>query len=296
MKNLIMFFVLVMVMVFSNYEISYSQEDDGVFLFLIGNEGNEKAIMYLHIEANLYGEEWRAYGSYYTKSQESGFDGSFDGENLKLRYGGEWDNDKEGYVNQKYITGTLLLEGGTIGGSAGGITFRGKNNSKNVNLSLANAPVNSARIRGTGWEKRFIFNVRTLDDLSYDGRYAYIVYLDENIIVFHDQWDDGISYDISSSVYSINTGKNIEIEDFISNLNDRNLLALLRKKGSDYNSLSSFRNFNVTPHGITFYSDYLSYDKNMEYETREESIYIDFTFEELKPYIKRGSPLDYLFN
>ena len=289
MKNLIMFFVLVMVMVFSNYEVSYSQEEDGIFLFLIGNEVNEKAIMYLHIETNLYIKEgWRAYGSYHTKSQKSGFDGSFDGKNLKLEYGGEWDDDKEGYVNQKYITGTLSFDGG--------ITFRGKNNSKNVNLSLANVPVNSARIRGTDWERIFIFNVRTLDNLSYGGMHAQIVYLDENIIVFGDHWGDGISYNNSSDVYSINTGKKIEIKDFISNLNDRNLLALLRKKGSDYNSLSSFHNFYVTPHGITFYSDYLSYDKNMEYETREESIYINFTFEELKPYIKRGSPLDYLFN
>lgn len=43
MKNLIMFFVLVMVMVFSNYEISYSQER-GNFYFLVGTEGNERAI------------------------------------------------------------------------------------------------------------------------------------------------------------------------------------------------------------------------------------------------------------
>ena len=123
MKNLIMFFVLVMVMIFSNYEVSYSQEDDGIFLFLIGNEGNEKAIMYLHIEG-----EW-AYGSYYTKNQSittifsqeeeggSGFYGSFDGENLKLSY-----TDNNGKKGK--ITGTLSsLEGGTIGGSVGGITF-----------------------------------------------------------------------------------------------------------------------------------------------------------------------------
>ena len=152
--------------------------------------------------------------------------------------------------------------------------------------------MNVAIIEGTDWEKRFIFNVRTLDNLSYDGRYTKIIYLDENIIVFNDTWENGSSYDNSSSVYSINTGKEIEIKDFISNLNDRNLLALLRKKGSDYNSLSSFRNFMVTPHGITFYSDYSSYYvySNEEYDMNSESIYIDFTFEELKPYIKRGSP------
>ena len=62
MKNLIMFFVLVMVMVFSSYEVSYSQET-GNFYFLIGTEGNERAIMYLHILGT------NAYGSYYPESQ-----------------------------------------------------------------------------------------------------------------------------------------------------------------------------------------------------------------------------------
>lgn len=64
MKNYIIFFVLVLVMVFSNYEISYSQEVEiGKFYFLVGTEGNEKAVMYLHITDY-------AYGYYYTESQK----------------------------------------------------------------------------------------------------------------------------------------------------------------------------------------------------------------------------------
>lgn len=221
MKNLIMFFVLVLVMVFSNYEISYSQEvKTGNFYFLVGTEGNERAIMYLHIVGT------NAYGSYYTESQSIGFseyDGIFDGRNLKLSY--HDDNDRE-----RTITGTL----------SGDIVFSGKHNSKNVNLSLANAPVNSARTRTqfegykspSGWYypiTEFIFNSRTLDTLysSIDG----IVYLDENIIILEDFYTLGGVYAGSLyNVYSINTGETIGIRDFISNLNDRNLLALLRKK------------------------------------------------------------------
>ena len=282
MKKLIMFFVLVMVMVFSNYEVSYSQEEDGLFLFLVGTEGNEKAIMYLHIE------EESAYGSYYTESQSIigkgeegafGFSGSFDGRNLKLSY--RDDNDRE-----RTITGTL----------SGDIVFRGKHNSKNVNLSLAKTPVNLAVIKKEGWGKRFIFNVRTLDNLNYGGNYTSVIYLDENIIIISDFWADGVSYNNIRYVYSINTGNEIRIKDFISNLNDRNLSALLREKGSEYSNLNDFENFMVTPSGIIFYSDNSFSDKVGQYYISGENIYIEFTFEELKPFIKRGSVLDYLFN
>ena len=293
MKNLIMFFVLVLVMVFSNYEISYSQEvKTGNFYFLVGTEGNERAIMYLHILGS------NAYGSYYTESQsiDGGFDGSFDGRNLKLSYRDE--NDRE-----RTITGSLSSD----------IVFSGKHNSKNVNLSLANAPVNSARI----YDKEFIFNVRALNNLGYFDMLNEIVYLDENIIVINSQWVGSGGNGSFSEIYLINTGKQIEIKDFISNLNDRNLLALLRKKVLEYASNNDldeydyyYYNYNdetyysfdydydeyrhnydfyITPKGITFYQD-------EDHRDGGHYIYINFTFEELKPFIKRGSPLDYLFN
>ena len=286
MKKLIMFFVLVMVMVFSNYEVSYSQEEDGLFLFLVGTEGNEKAIMYLHIVGS------EAYGSYYTESQSIigkgeegafGFIGSFDGRNLNLGYS-YYDN------NERLIEGTIK---GTLSSD---IVFRGKHNSKNVNLSLAKTPVNLAVIKKEGWGKRFIFNVRTLDNLDYGGNYTSVIYLDENIIIISDFWTDGVSYNNRRYVYSINTGNEIRIKDFISNLNDRNLSALLREKGYEYSNLNDFENFMVTPSGIIFYSDNSFSDKVGQYYISGENIYIEFTFEELKPFIKRGSVLDYLFN
>ena len=293
-------------MVFSNYEVSYSQEvKTGNFYFLVGTEGNERAIMYLHIFGT------NAYGSYYTKNQSiefSEYDSAFDGRNLKLEYGGEWDSDKGGYVNRKYITGTL----------SGDIVFSGKNNSKNVNLSLANTPVNSAHIIVEDYIQpggfyypinKFIFNSRTLDNLG--GLMSSIIYLDENIIIYESGYTIGGRYaGTDYSVYSIHTGEYIGIGDFISNLNDRNLLSLLRKKVLEYasNSNNDYYEYNyndetyysfdgysfyITPKGITFY---MHDEEVITGENEPHFIDIDFTFEELKPYIKRGSPLDYLFN
>ena len=305
MKNLIMFFVLVMVMVFSSYEVSYSQET-GNFYFLVGTEGNERAIMYLHIEGE------RAYGSYYTESQSIivgkgeegafGFNGSFDGKNLKLSY--HDDNDRE-----RTITGSLSSD----------IVFRGKHNSKNINLSLANTPVNSARIIENKEDyfsgKKFTFNKRILNNLDYYGRIEEIAYLDENIITFR-HFSAGSKWVTTwSSTYSINTGKIIGIEDFISNLNDRNLLALLRKKVGDndndeiYYSLDNY-SFYITPIGVIFsiidyrfspdeiYDVYDEEGNLIEMDSSDAGYYItiEFTFEELKPFIKKNSPLDYLFN
>ena len=123
---------LIFLMGITNFLYSFDESKvevkTGNFYFLIGTEGNERAVMYLHIVGT------NAYGSYYTESQDIVFNGSFDGKNLKLGYGGEWDSGEK--INQKYITGTLSSD----------IVFVGKNNSKNINLSLANAPINIMKI------------------------------------------------------------------------------------------------------------------------------------------------------
>ena len=296
MKNLIMFFVLVMVMVFSNYEVSYSQET-GNFYFLIGTEGNERAIMYLHIEGE------RAYGSYYTESQSIivgkgeegafGFNGSFDGKNLKLGYGGEWDENRSETINKKYITGTL----------SGDIVFRGKHNSKNVNLSLANTLVNSARIiedtddYSSG--KKFTFNKRILNNLDSDYLgISEIIYLDENIIIFYGS-STGFRYEGDKYLaYYINTGKRIKSSDIVSN----NFLERLDFEGTPSGWAEIF--FYITPNGkIVFYYNPGTIQTLLDEDDEDSVVWytpgggsIEFTFEELKPFITRGSPLDYLFN
>ena len=299
MKNLIMFFVLVMVMVFSNYEVSYSQET-GNFYFLIGTEGNERAIMYLHIVGN------EAYGSYYTESQsiidrdrldrhgDSGFSGSFDGKNLKLSY--HDDNDRE-----RMITGSLSSD----------IVFRGKHNSKNVNLSLANTPINSASIVRDRNIDKLIFNVKNLDNkvnnLDYyyytpSSYYQSIIYLDSNIIcISTSDYGENDYMESKISTYSINTGKRIDASEFI-NVNNYNFLNLLSEKNIGYSGdFNHSESFGVLPNGkIRFYYDsfYWSYvDEDGEGTGGQANDFLaDLTFEELKPFIKRGSPLDYLFN
>ena len=109
-----------------SFDESKVEVETGNFYFLIGTEGNERAVMYLHILGT------NAYGSYYTESQSINFyeyNSSFDGKNLKLSY--RDDNDRE-----RTITGAL----------SGDVVFRGKHNSKNINLSLANAPINTMKI------------------------------------------------------------------------------------------------------------------------------------------------------
>ena len=284
MKKLIMFFVLVMVMVFSSYEVSYSQNvETGNFYFLVGTEGNERAIMYLHILGT------NAYGSYFTESQSINFDeynGSFDGKNLKLSY--HDDNDKE-----RTITGSLSSD----------IVFRGKHNSKNVNLSLANMPINSARITEDTDDyfsgRKFTFNKRILNNL--DSEYlgiSEIIYLDENIIILYGRStgfrDEGDGY----LAYSINTGKRIKSSDIVSN----NFLEGLDFEGTPSGWAEIF--FYITPNGKIVFSYNPGTIQTLLDEDDEDSLVwytpgggsIEFTFWEIKPFIKKGSPLDYLFN
>ena len=197
MKNYIIFFVLVLVMLFSNYEVSYSQYTEN-FYFLDGTEGNEKAVMYLHITDD------DAWGYYYTERQSIEFDGSFVGKNLNLEYSYYDDNIK------KRIEGTIK---GTLSGN---IVFIGEHNSKNINLSLANMPINSALITEYQGIKKIIFNIKTLNiNINYDyiGSDVQIAYLDKNIIIFYAYGFNWYGY----FAYSIHTGKKINLLDYISN-------------------------------------------------------------------------------
>ena len=233
--------------------------------------------MYLHIVGT------NAYGSYYTESQSIGFseyDGIFDGRNLKLSY---LDNNGK----ERTITGTLSSD----------IVFSGKHNSKNVNLSLANTHVNFARIEEYEddffSDKKFIFNVRALNNLDYYGRFDGIAYLDENIIIFYD-----VGFLGGYWAYYINSGKEITLSDFISNSFLKKLEPLVpeevRGEGAEFS-------FYITPdRKIGFYFNPGTMQAYIEGYVEASLTPVgsgeEFTFEEIKPYIKKGSPLDYLFN
>lgn len=360
MKKYIIFLIFLTSIV--NYLYSFDKSkvtvETGDFYFLVGTEGNERAIMYLHILGS------NAYGSYYTESQsitseygENGFNGSFDGRNLKLSY--HDDNDRE-----RTITGTL----------SGDIVFSGKHNSKNVNLSLANATINNMKIFNYSYEDDIFWNDTTIIHPIYynekelinyynsevEGYEEYseygidhsgsqsIVYIDDRIIIFYGRsyghyggassagGQSYIAYPVNAvadyfianfDIASRSLFKNISqflttdmgsdsneirISDFIANPKDRRLLSLIRNKYNEcFNSNFSsddfenfedvingeidveYLDFSISPKGtITIYDSYM----NHKYGMVNGYLWATFTFEELKPFIKRGSPLDYLFN
>lgn len=317
-----------------NYLYSFDQSkvkiERGNFYFLVGTEGNERAVMYLHILGT------NAYGSYYTESQYigmsyngsyiGGFYGSFNGKNLKLDYSyyDYTDNKIEGS-----ITGTLSSD----------IVFKGKHNSKNVNLSLANTTVNTMKIFSYDYnnercsasytiimypqdynersERKLIndYNsaVEWTDDIDWFdyGESQSIVYIDDRIIIIY--YSEGGYYGGAGmtgyngySAYTINSKfeNSISLTDFIANPKDKRLLSLIKKKfdenvKSDIDFSDSFYDdiedygfrFYISPNGtitITMHIDVWAYGLPIREAT--------FTFDEIKPFIKKGSVLEYLFN
>ena len=341
MKKYIIFLILLTSIV--NYLYSFDKSnvtvETGNFYFLVGTEGDEKAIMYL----NIVGDN--IYGSYYTKNQSIEFiePNGFDGRNLKLSY--RDDNDRE-----RTITGTL----------SGDIVFSGKHNSKNVNLSLANTTINTMKIFSYNYgdyegynnyynyteiihpkdydERKLINYYNSIVEsyvesykesiIEYGIEYGFdrnngssqsISYIDDRIIIIHDNYNGetvgGVSYNSEAyNCYTVNSkfeySNAIELSDFIANPKDRRLLSLIRDKfyqssnwneegytDYDFDSLLAEEggienyDFLISPQGIIKIL-FAPYDPNYDMYFFEAA----FTFEELKPYIKRGSPLDYLFN
>ena len=133
-----------------------------------------------------------------------------------------------------------------------------------------------------------------------------VSYLDDKIISFS---IDNYSYaggvhGIDTSVayiYSIETGNRIgtRLSDLISNSKDMDLVNLMKNKllmnyserdFFDFNNIELSDTFDITPTGIKFiYPVYkiADYSKGI--------IEIEFTFSELKPFIKSNSPFFYLF-
>ena len=128
------------------------------------------------------------------------------------------------------------------------------------------------------------------------------------------------------NTYNINSkfedGNKIKLSDFIANPKDRRLLSIIRDKFYQYYNSDDFQggigieeydldsliaeeggienyDFLITPQGKIkiLFATYNYYESTAEYYSSRYYLFeATFTFEELKPFIKRGSPLDYLFN
>ena len=133
-----------------------------------------------------------------------------------------------------------------------------------------------------------------------------ISYLDDKIISFaiNNYSFVGGVHGIDTSVayiYSISTGNRIgvKLSELISNPSDMDLINLIRNKllinysekdFFDFNAIELSDTFDITPTGIKFiYPVYKIAGYSLGI------IEIEFTFSELKPFIKSSSPFFYLF-
>lgn len=133
-----------------------------------------------------------------------------------------------------------------------------------------------------------------------------VSYLDEKIISissFDYSYTGGAHgiYGVFPKIYSIETGRDIgkSASDLVYNIKDRTLVEIMKKKllenlkEGDYfkfNDIELSNTFDITPNGVKFIwqiYDIAPYSVGM--------IEINFTFNELKPFIDPNSPFAYLF-
>ena len=139
---------------------------------------------------------------------------------------------------------------------------------------------------------------------------TYLNYIDNNILsVDSVEWSytGGArpSYISSSTTYTLSSSKKLTANDLIINVDDYKLIALMRKKLKehaesddvtinefyyDFENIRLGDSYSVSETGITFLYDHSEISHYIP-----EAIEIDFTYDELKPFVKKSSPLWYLF-
>lgn len=237
MKKYIMFFVLILAMVFSSCKISYSQKvETGNFYFLTGMAGDEEVILYLNIiGTNVFG--------YYNKVEDSieikGFVDTAGKININssdrdidiigdLSEDGIFTSQIEDINNEVYYTEDR----------SGDYYLIKETNIYKINLSLADTPVNSAKIsaervilsgqigRGDNFEYRNIkydFNNRKLNNIvnnSNNREDLKICYLDDKIIILYSEADG--FYGLFNDIDIGNSLSRLMKKDGTTNYRDKN--------------------------------------------------------------------------
>lgn len=134
-----------------------------------------------------------------------------------------------------------------------------------------------------------------------------VSYLDNNIIsfsIYNHSYTGGMHgiYNVVPSIYLIATGEKIgnNLSELVENKNDRELINLMRKKllrnytdkdFFDFYSIELSDIYDITPSGVKFIWPLY---KIADYA--QGVIEIDFTYLELKPFVKKDSKFWYLFN
>ena len=134
-----------------------------------------------------------------------------------------------------------------------------------------------------------------------------VSYLDNNIIsfsIYNHSYTGGMHgiYNVVPAIYLIATGEKIgnNLSELVENKNDRELINLMRRKllrnytdkdFFDFYSIELSNIYDITPSGVKFIWPLY---KIADYA--QGVIEIDFTYLELKPFIKKDSKFWYLFN
>lgn len=282
MKKIIILFSFALIILLQSTKL-YSQEETGMFYFLIGTEGNEKAIMYLNILDNGF-----ISGRYYTPNKDFIMSGKMEGSSIDINLT---------KLEKAHIPDEKTIEKSTIKAKfdKNNITLEGKHGSKKVSLSLAKTKINSSKIIFTMFGNyNYVFN-NELD--SNNPTIGEITYLDDNIICFYSSGTGSLEGFITAETYSLINYKKIEVTNVFNDL----LLEKLPKTVLDYPTLHIKETFYeaglyITPNRvITLYIETLLRGTEEDYDnlTKEET---EYTFEELKPFVKKGSALEYLVN
>lgn len=269
MKNYIIFFILILVMAFSNYEISYSQNiETGDFYFLTGTVNDEEVILYLNIiGTNVFGYynnienslEIKGFVDTYGKITISGILEKIDiTGNLSDNgvFTGEIENI---YTYEEEIDST---ENNNYWGNLGTSyrVIREKTNTYKINLSLADTPINSVKISGE--------RIRLSGQIGRGGNFKY----------------KNIKYDFNNSKlnYIVNNSNNRE-DLKICYLDDKIIILYSEADGFSLNSFGHDFSKYMKKDGNTNYRDknsgypyYFVYSLDT-YEEIDISDFIDFS-------------------
>ena len=171
-------------------------------------------------------------------------------------------------------------------------------NTNRIAYILNNAIIDEYNVwKGSSYNKDDFHMIKEID----------VSYLDENIIsfsIYNYSYTGGMHgiYNVVPAIYFISTGEKIglSLSELIENQNDRELINLMRSKllrnftdkdFFDFYSIKLSDIYDITPSGVKFIWPLY---KIADYA--QGIIEIDFTYLELKPFIRKDSKFWYLFN
>lgn len=312
MKKIIILFSFALMIFLQNTKL-FSQEKIGTFYFLTGTEGNEKAIMYLNIL-----DSGSIYGSYYTRNKYFSFSGIMDGSSIDIIAA-----DEKSSIKAKFDKNNITLEGkhgskkvslslaNTSMNTLSILGLQYESDDGYVHIESQLIPIHKIDPKTAFEYEISLMNEEKIEDIIEEYRSEGVDYLDNNVISIgiSETLYNGIGYKHYkfNEVYDKRSLKIISIEDFLDTKNIE-FLALLRNKVDNFFSEIADMEVEDDSHYYDIHNPYNPYfysigNNGCIYLMLVEFIHpdyddlvLEFKFEELKPFVKKGSPLEYLFN